>query len=183
MLSSFKPQVAPARLNVARASPRVFTDSEWAAATKTATQMLAASESEGEAAVASETGSGVSAVPAPAGRTFSDQDWEKAMKSAPQLLKTLQSIEEGAAAGEAVTRESATSAASSGDFVGKTFTPQQWDAAIKVAVAANQAEEEKVCAVYLLAFHCGADWVHSILGNALDRVHVHESGARELIHK
>lgn len=149
MFSSLKPRVAPARLNVARASPRVFTDSEWEAATKSASLMLASAEqaeAAGEAAVGEGQAADVGSGPAPEGRTFSDAQWEQAMKGAPMLLKTLQSIEEDAASSESASAEPTTaSAASTGDRGSKVFTPDQWDAAIKVAVAAKAADEEKVC--------------------------------------
>lgn len=149
--SQLKPNVAPTRLTVVRASPRVFTDSEWSAATKSASQMLAQAEqaeAAGAAAVDQGDAAGGSAAPAPEGRTFSDAQWDQAMKGAPMLLKTLQNIEEGAAASsESAGAEPTTASAASigGDPGSKLFTPEQWDEAIKVAVAANEAEQQKVC--------------------------------------
>lgn len=119
--------------NVAvRDSTRVFTDAEWDQALSRAASLYR----EVDAAAASATVD--SEIPAE-GRVFADSTWEEAMKKAPLLLKELDRVEEIARTPEAVEGTSENASPE-----GQVFTPEQWDAAIQIAIATEKALAEKV---------------------------------------
>jgi hypothetical protein len=152
MLQSVRSRgVVQARVNVARASPRVFTDREWDAAVKTAAQMLAAAEGAETATAPTPVAPDAPQLP---GRTFSDAQWEQAMKDAPMLLKTLEAIEKGASVESPSTSEP--TAASTGVVRStRVFSDEEWDAAIKTAAALQAADNEaEVCVLVACMYSC-----------------------------
>lgn len=125
-----------ARNVVVRDSTRVFTDAEWEQALSRAASVYR----EGEAA---STSTAVDSEVTTEGRVFADSTWEEAMKKAPLLLKELDRVETIARTPEgAVEGLEGKSVDASSD--GQVFTPEQWDAAIQIAVATEKALAEKV---------------------------------------